>query len=82
MTNRDGFEPGQRVDFEEISRAERRKTSERKQQPRGQEPGEIDMTGLTATHRGAGRYRVTNAQGETVAESVSKAEAQEMGAEA
>lgn len=45
------------------------------------ESGEIDMTDLTATHRGGGYYEIRNGSGETVAGSVSKSKAREMGAE-
>lgn len=66
------------LSFEEVKRRQREQRARRQA---SQEPASTEIDTLTATHRGAGRYRVTNAQGETVAESVSKAEAQEMGAE-
>jgi len=75
------------LSFEEVKRrqreqrARRQTTQETEALAPAPEPDEIDMTGLTAHHRGGGYYEVRNAGGNVVAESVSKAKAREMGAE-
>ncbi|MFW6278536.1 MAG: hypothetical protein ACOC1T_03955 [Halorhodospira sp.] len=63
---------GKRLSFAEVKRLQREKARNRQRGGSG---------GLQATHRGGGYYEVRNAKGTVVAESVSKDEAREMGAE-
>lgn len=59
------------LSFEQVKRLQRERARNRQKGGNG---------GLQAVHRGGGYYRVMSADGAVVAESVTRAEAQEMGA--
>lgn len=82
MPNRDGIEPGQLVDFSTLMRIERMRR--RRVQPPAREGDNVTAEQsakavnavLTAKHRGRGRYDVLDEEGNVVAASLKRGEAQ------